>query len=158
VFISHFTFRVPQRQDIPPNSNSLELGIIPTALLVRDQVEYLVIEPGRKVVVALPRRRDQMLADHLLLAPLRRRLRARRAKLALPPHILGAHPTQNEVGLVGHAHNVVLAGVRQQPALVDQLDEREARVLLQRGLPLLGAQQHDELDHRARLLEGREAG
>lgn len=45
-------------------------------------------------------------------------------------HVIGPHPVQYELGLISHAHDVVPHGVRQQPTLVDQLDERQPSVLL----------------------------
>ena len=98
-----------------------------------------------------------MLAYDLFLFALRRCLTAHLLEIGMLLDVLGSHAIQNKVGLIGHAHNVVLAGVRQQSALVDQLNERQARMLLQRCLPLLRAQQHDELDHRAGLSQGGQA-
>ncbi len=52
-------------------------------------------------------------------------------------HVICAHPVEDELRLVGHAHNVVLHGVGEQAALVDELYEGQPGVLLQRVLPLL---------------------
>ena len=99
-------------------------------------------------------------------------------------HVLGPHPVEDELGFVGHANDVILHGVRQEPntnrtrlksttsatnyhpirnqsgelpAFVDELDEGEPGVLLQWVLPLLRAEQHDQLYDRLALLEGEEA-
>ncbi len=130
----------------------------PATLLIRDQIQDLVSQPDREVVVALPRRRDQMLADHLLLAPLQRRLSAGLLVLGVLFDVISAHAVEDEVSLVGHAHNVILAGMGEQATLVDELDEREAGVLLQGCLPFLGAKEHDELDDGRGLAESGEAG
>jgi len=58
------------------------------------------------------------------------RLRTQLLELGVLLDVVGAHPVQDELGLVGHAHNVILARVRQQAALVYQLDEGQAGVLL----------------------------
>ena len=49
-----------------------------------------------------------------------------------------------------------LHGVGEEAALVDELDEGQPGVLLQRVLPLLRAQQHHELHDRVARLEGRD--
>lgn len=68
-------------------------------------------------------------------------------KIGMFEYIVGPHPIQYELSLIGDPHDVISHGVRQQPALVDQLDEGEPRVLLQTVLPLLGAEQHHEFHH-----------
>ena len=52
-------------------------------------------------------------------------------------HVVGAHPVEDELCLIGHAHNMILHGVGEEAALVDELYEGQAGVLLQRILPLL---------------------
>ena len=52
-------------------------------------------------------------------------------------HVISAHPVEDELRLVGHPHNVVLHGVGEEAALVDELYEGQSGVLLQRVLPLL---------------------
>jgi hypothetical protein len=52
-------------------------------------------------------------------------------------HVISAHPVEDELRLVGHPHDVVLHGVGEQAALVDELYEGQPGVLLQRVLPLL---------------------
>lgn len=77
-------------------------------------------------------------------------------KIGMFQHIIGSHPVQDELGLVGHPDNVVLHGVREQPSLVDQLNESQPGVLLQAVLPLLRAQQHHQLNHGVGVLERRQ--
>ena len=134
------------------------LRIEPAALLIGDQVQNLVPQLDGVVMVAFARGRDQMLADDLLFASLERRLRRDLLELGVFLNIIGTHAIQNEIGLVGHAHNMILAGMRQQAAFVDELDERETGVFLQRRLPLLRAQQHYQFNDRARLTQRRQAG
>jgi hypothetical protein len=47
--------------------------------------------------------------------------------------VVGAHAVEDELGLVGHAHNVVLHGVRQQPAFVDLRKKGIYRLILGKG-------------------------
>lgn len=62
--------------------------------------------------------------------------------------VLGAEPVQNEVRLVGHPQHVVPGRVGHQSSLVDEFDEGESGVLLQRCLPFLWAQEHHQLNDR----------
>ncbi len=59
-------------------------------------------------------------------------------------HVIGAHPVEDELRLVGHPHNVVLHGVGEEAALVDELYEGQPGVLLQRVLPLLESESESE--------------
>ena len=63
------------------------------------------------------------------------------------------HPVEDVLGFVGHPDDVVLHGVAEEASLVDQLHEGPTGVLLQRVLPLLGAQQHHQLHHRRAVSE-----
>jgi hypothetical protein len=40
-------------------------------------------------------------------------------ELCMLDDVIGPHPVENKLGLVGHPHDVVLHGVRQQPTFVD---------------------------------------
>lgn len=68
-------------------------------------------------------------------------------KIGMLQNIISPHPVQNKLRFIGHPDDVVSHSVGQEPAFVDQLDEGQPRVLLQRVLPLLGAQQHHQLHH-----------
>ena len=90
-------------------------------------------------------------------------------------HVFGPHSVQDKFCFIGNADDVIFHGVRQEtikkikidlfpilirywfhsqlPALVDELDEGQPGVLLQRVLPLLRAQQHDQLYHRLALFK-----
>lgn len=116
---------------------ALRVHVAPGAVLVGQDVAGLLQQAARDHVVPAARGCDEVVAHALLLAPLQQRLRALRLEVGVLKDVVGAHPVQDELGLVGHAHDVVLHGVRQQPAFVDELDEGQPRVLLQRVLPLL---------------------
>ncbi len=58
--------------------------------------------------------------------------------------VVSTHPVEDELRLVGHPHDVVLHGVGEEAALVDELYEGQPGVLLQRVLPLLGMESASE--------------
>ena len=58
----------------------------------------------------LPGCRDEVVAHLLLLAALLLGRVACALELGVLEHVVGAHPVQDELGLVGHAHDVVLNG------------------------------------------------
>ena len=58
----------------------------------------------------MPGCRDEVVAHLLLLATLLLGRVACALELGVLEHVVGAHPVQDELGLVGHAHDVVLSG------------------------------------------------
>jgi hypothetical protein len=78
-------------------------------------------------------------------------------KLCMFLYVICPHAIENELCLVGHPHNMIPGGMGEQAAFVHQLDERQARMLLQGVLPFLRAQQHHQLHHRGALLQGHQA-
>jgi hypothetical protein len=120
-------------------------------VLVGQNVDDFLQKPAGDDIVPASSSRDQVVAHLLLLPSVNLRLSALRLlkqtpirkysshsntrknyfKIRVLEHVVGAHAVEDELGLVGHAHNVVLHGVRQQPPFVDQLDEGEPSVLLQ---------------------------
>ncbi|CAN8012285.1 unnamed protein product, partial [Ixodes pacificus] len=117
-------------------------GIAPGAVPVGQDVQHLLQRSAGHQRVASPRGRDQVVAHHLLFLPVHCRFQKDESHLELSvlENVVRPHAVEDKLCLVGHPDDV--KGGSYTPSFVDELDEGEARVLLQRVLPLLGAEQH----------------